>query len=76
MTAIYRSFFAGLACGLVAGNAAAQTPSCPPRPNPGSVTTNPPELISQNGVLNASFTFRSSFDTAGYLHECYIYRIG
>ncbi len=60
----------------VAGCAAGQTQSCPPRPNPGTVVTNPPELTSQNGVLNAAFTFRSSFDTAGYLHECYIYQTG
>jgi len=75
MSAIHRSRLVLLACGLAAGSAAAQVqPStCPPRPSPGAVVANPPEVASQNGVLNASFTFRSSFDTAGYLHECYIY---
>jgi FtsP/CotA-like multicopper oxidase with cupredoxin domain len=38
--------------------------------------SNPPQVTSQNGVLNASFTFRSSFDVEGYLHECYIYQTG
>ena len=74
MRARHRSLLVVLACCLGAGNAGAQTPSCPPRPNPGDVVNNPPEVGSQNGVLSASFTFRSSFDTAGYLHECYIYQ--
>jgi FtsP/CotA-like multicopper oxidase with cupredoxin domain len=76
MSAIHRSLLAVLALGLAAGSGTAQTPSCPPRPNPGSVVTNPPDIASQNGVLNATFTFRSSFDTLGYLHECYIYQTG
>jgi FtsP/CotA-like multicopper oxidase with cupredoxin domain len=76
MRAIRQPLLAFLACGLAAGTAGAQTPSCPPRPNPGTVVSNPPEVTSQNGVLNASFTFRSSFDTLGYLHECYIYQTG
>jgi FtsP/CotA-like multicopper oxidase with cupredoxin domain len=71
---IHRSLSIILAAGLLAGSAAAQSASCPPRPTTGSVVNNPPELSSQNGVLNASFTFRSSFDTSGYLHECYIYQ--
>ena len=74
MTAIHRSLLAILACGLTAGSVCAQAPTCPPRPNPGSVVNNPLDAISQNGVLNASFTFRSSLDTLGYLHECYIYQ--
>jgi FtsP/CotA-like multicopper oxidase with cupredoxin domain len=60
-----------LACGLGAGVALAQ---CPARPNTGTEITNPPEISSQNGALNANFTFRSSTDGAGYLHECYIYQ--
>jgi FtsP/CotA-like multicopper oxidase with cupredoxin domain len=63
--------FVSLALLLAAGVAGAQ---CPARPNPGSVVNNPPEVVSQNGVLNAGFTFRSSFDSLGYLHECYIYQ--
>jgi FtsP/CotA-like multicopper oxidase with cupredoxin domain len=76
MTAIRRSLLAVLAGALAAGSAGAQTPSCPPRPNPGTVVTNPTELTSQNGVLTADYTFRSSFDNLGYLHECYIYQTG
>ena len=63
--------FVSLALLLAAGVAAAQ---CPARPNPGSVVNNPPEVVSQNGVLHAGFTFRSSFDSLGYLHECYVYQ--
>lgn len=62
-------------CGLAA-IAVAQTPTCPARPSPGTVVQNPLELDSQNGLLQADFTFRSSTDTAGYLHECYIYQSG
>src|ERR1700722_15971296 len=76
MTAIDRTLLVVLSSGLLAGSSMAQTPSCPPRPIPGSVVNNPPEVSSQNGVLTADFTFRSSFDTSGYLHECYIYQTG
>src|SRR5262245_24036981 len=68
---IHRCLLAVAACGLIAGNASAQ---CPARPNTGTEVVNPPEISSQNGVLNADFTFRSSTDAAGYLHECYIYQ--
>jgi hypothetical protein len=49
-------------CGLAA-IAVAQTPTCPARPSPGTVVQNPLELDSQNGLLQADFTFRSSTDT-------------
>src|SRR5580658_1605820 len=74
MTAIRRSLLAILAGALAVGGVGAQAPTCPPRPNPGTVVTNPTELTSQNGVLTADYTFRSSFDNLGYLHECYIYQ--
>ncbi|MGC9951106.1 MAG: multicopper oxidase domain-containing protein [Bryobacteraceae bacterium] len=74
MIAIRQSLLLALAAGLVTGGAIAQNPTCPARPNPGSVVNNPPDVVSQNGVLNASFTFYSSFDTSGYLHECYVYQ--
>jgi hypothetical protein len=67
-------FYAVLAFGLAAAIAGEQTPSCPARPNPGTVVSNPTEIISQDGVLNAGFTFLSSFDVHGYLNECYVYR--
>lgn len=71
---MYKLLTALLPLGLAAGRAMSQTPGCPPRPGAGAVVNNPPEVSSQNGVLNASFTFRSSLDTGGYLHECYIYQ--
>lgn len=61
-----------VAFSLAAGSGKAQ--NCPTRPRSGSIVTNPPEIRSQNGVLNAGFTFASTFDKAGYLHECYIYQ--
>lgn len=65
-----------LACMLAVVGAMAQTPTCPARPNPGTVVNNPLDLTSQNGILQAAFTFRSSIDNLGYLHECYIYQSG
>src|SRR5579863_6068898 len=47
---------------------------CPARPRAGSTVQNPPEILSQNGVLTAGFTLRSSIDQAGFLHECYVYQ--
>src|SRR5262249_29952543 len=47
---------------------------CPVRPDAGAVVVNPGQVVSQNGVLNADLTFRSSTDRFGYLHECYIYQ--
>jgi FtsP/CotA-like multicopper oxidase with cupredoxin domain len=74
LSAIRGFLLVAMAYGLAAGSAGAQTVSCPPRPNPGSVVNNPPDVFGQNGVLSAGFTFRSSFDNLGYLHECYIYQ--
>lgn len=74
MTAIHRYTLLVLTSGWLAAGGMAQTPSCPPRPTAGSVVNNPVAVNSQNGVLNAAFTLRSSFDNLGYLHECYIYQ--
>ena len=60
-----------LVCAALTQPGAAQ---CPARPVPGTVVANPPEIDSQNGVLQAGFTFRSSQDAFHYLHECYIYQ--
>ncbi len=76
MIAIRESLFGVLAGGLVTVGAWAQTATCPARPNPGTVVVNPTDVSSLNGVLTAGFTFRSSIDTQGYLHECYIYQTG
>ena len=66
-----RSLLAAAACSLALGRAIAQ---CPARPTPGSAVSNPLEITSQSGTLQAAFTFRSEVDIFGYLHECYIYQ--
>ena len=73
MSVMRQSLLIVLGCG-VALSAWGQTPSCPARPSPGSVVANPLDLTSTSGVLSAALTFRSSFDSEGYLHECYIYQ--
>jgi FtsP/CotA-like multicopper oxidase with cupredoxin domain len=72
MFSIHQSLFAAAACLVCFGSVFAQ---CPDRPTAGSVVKNPYDLYSKSGVLQANYTFKSSFDQ-GYLHECYIYPTG
>jgi len=73
MNCIRRSLFAAAAGVIYLGSAFAQ---CPNRPAAGTVLNNPFDLYSKNGVLQVNYTFKSSFDQAQYLHECYIYQTG
>jgi FtsP/CotA-like multicopper oxidase with cupredoxin domain len=43
------------------------------RPTPGSVVTQPPELSSSNGRLNAQFSFRGVITTDRIVRYCYMY---
>jgi len=64
---------------LLPVSAFAQTPtpvppvanSCP-RFTAGSVTTNPPALYSQNGVLNVQFSYQTTTDSVGRQLYCYM----
>lgn len=47
---------------------------CPARPSNGTVVTDPFNISSQNGSLNAKFVLGHSVDTAGYTHYCYNYQ--
>ena len=66
-----------IACFLIPASAFGQTP-VPPVPNPcqrftaGSVTTNPPALYSQNGVLNVQFSYQTATDSVGRQLYCYM----
>jgi len=71
MSKFYRLLLMFVAFALFTTNLFAQLPECPLRPKPGGALINPPDIFSQNGVLSAAFTMRSSFDAEGYLHVCY-----
>jgi FtsP/CotA-like multicopper oxidase with cupredoxin domain len=43
-----------------------------PRPPPGSLVTQPPDLYSQNGVLNVAFSYYTAVDSAGRTLFCFI----
>jgi FtsP/CotA-like multicopper oxidase with cupredoxin domain len=49
---------------------------CPPRPDSGTVVSDPYSIYSQNGSLSAAFTMAESVDTFGYTHYCYKYLVG
>jgi FtsP/CotA-like multicopper oxidase with cupredoxin domain len=60
--------------GLFSAPARAQDPAdqiCP-RPAAGSIATAPPELQSQNGVLEVTFQFLTTVDAQGHTRYCYI----
>ena len=60
--------------GLFSAPARAQDPAdqiCP-RPAAGSTVTAPPELQSQNGVLEVTFQFLTTVDAQGHTRYCYI----
>src|SRR5260370_41221864 len=48
----------------------AQTGSPCPRPAPGSVVAPPPELFSENGVLNLQLNYHTTVDSAGRTLFC------
>lgn len=66
-----------LALQIVAGafvTASAQLPTCPLRPNPGSVVLDQLSLNSQNGSLSLGLTLKNAADAYGYMHYCYNYQ--
>jgi FtsP/CotA-like multicopper oxidase with cupredoxin domain len=65
-----------LAFGVFAGSSSAQTADpadqvCA-RFAPGSVVPMPPDLLSQNGVLEVTFKFETVTDTQGLTRSCYV----
>jgi FtsP/CotA-like multicopper oxidase with cupredoxin domain len=62
-------------CAVAFLQPAAQS-SCPGRPPSGTVVTDPLNLSSQNGALNATLTLGHSIDGGGYTHYCYKYQVG
>lgn len=61
---------------LFLAQAVAQTQVCPPRPDIGSIVTDPVELHSQNGVLQVDLTMLNSLGSDGVMHYCYLYADG
>ncbi len=59
-------------CGFSSLRLVAQ--ECPARPATGTVVSDPFNLVSKNGALNATFTMGHSVDSAGYTHFCYKYQ--
>src|SRR3984893_5140442 len=70
MSKFSRCALALLICGVSYLGAVAQ---CPPRPAGGTVVQDPTAIVSQNGVLKASFNMGYSVDILGYSHYCYKY---
>ncbi len=66
------ALFLGL-CGCPLAAAFAGVPVCPPRPQSGTLVTNPPDLYSQNGVLSLDLTLQNALDSDGFMHYCYVY---
>src|SRR5271155_208249 len=60
-----------LACVVAPLSASAANNSCP-RPDTGAVVTSPPDLFSSNGVLNASFDYYTTVDSAGRTLFCFV----
>lgn len=47
-----------------------------PRPDAGTEISQPPDLYSQNGVLNVAFEYRTSLDNAGRTLFCFVTKDG
>ncbi|HWA91776.1 MAG TPA: multicopper oxidase domain-containing protein [Rhizomicrobium sp.] len=61
-----------LVLGLMPGAAlAADTGACP-RPDPGSDVTRPPDLYSENGVLNVTLNYYTAVDKFGRTLFCFV----
>ncbi len=63
-----------LLCGL--SITAAGQNFCPQRPNYGDPVVNPPEVSSQNGVLNINLAENSSLGPTQMVRYCYVYNNG
>src|SRR5271170_41235 len=73
MRVMMRLMFLLFMTAVAVGSASAQGPVCPPRPQPGTLVTNPLDLFSQNGVLAVNLTLQNQFGSDGYEHYCYVY---
>jgi FtsP/CotA-like multicopper oxidase with cupredoxin domain len=60
-----------LACVVAPLSASATNNPCP-RPDAGAVVTPPPDLFSSNGVLNVSFEYYTTLDSAGRTLFCFV----
>src|SRR5580704_10251282 len=49
---------------------------CPQRPNYGDPVVNPPEVSSQNGVLNINLAENSQLGPTQQVRYCYVYNNG
>lgn len=66
------AILAMLAICAFAQNPIAPVPNPCPRFTAGSVTTNPPALYSQNGVLNVQFSYQTTTDSVGRQLYCFM----
>ncbi|HEY7095848.1 MAG TPA: multicopper oxidase domain-containing protein [Terriglobales bacterium] len=62
--------------GLLILPATAQLSQCPARPGAGSVVAEPPAYASENGVVHANITVRSTVDPDGNVRYCFVSPIG
>jgi FtsP/CotA-like multicopper oxidase with cupredoxin domain len=70
-------FIGALVSALLAGalaplSASAHGDHSCPRPNPGTLAVPPPDLFSREGVLNASFDYYTTVDSAGRTLFCFV----
>ena len=73
MRAMMRLMLVLFMTAIAVGSASAQGPVCPPRPQPGTLVTNPLDLYSQDGVLNVNLTLQNQMGSDGFEHYCYVY---
>lgn len=73
MRAMMKLMFLLFMTAIAVGSASAQGPVCPPRPQPGTLVTNPLDLYSQDGVLNVNLTLQNQMGSDGFEHYCYVY---
>ena len=61
-----------LACAVTPSSVSAHGNNPCPRPDPGTIVAPPPDLYSSNGVLNASFDYYTTVDSAGRTLFCFV----
>jgi FtsP/CotA-like multicopper oxidase with cupredoxin domain len=72
MSQLFGALAVLLGCTAIPLSASAQSDTPCPRPNPGTVVAPPPDLFSVNGVLNASFDYYTTVDSAGRTLFCFV----
>ena len=68
---IFQAVLLLLLCGALLASSAQMI--CPLRPNPGSPVLNPPDLFSQNGVVDRQPDSAKPDANDGFMHYCYVY---